>query len=418
MIERVPAEHRLRICVAGNLDGIHTRNWVRYFVDRGHEVHGVTYYAPARPPEGVVVHALRSGAHGADALRSFGEGRARSGARPGPARLLGRALPPTAQRLVQLLRWRRAGAQRVLQAIAPDVLHAHYLVEHAFYATSAAFAPYVVSAWGSDVLVDAARSPASRAVARFAASRASLVTANNRHLAREIVLKLGKERAWVQHIVLGVSRSFLDRGGPSVNEGMADGQPTVISTRSLDGPLYNVDVVLRAMALARERIPNARLVVAGEGRLRPRLERLAAELRLGEGVQFAGALDEAAFHTALIDADVFVSVPSSDATSVALLQAMGVGCFPIVSDLPSQQELVEDGVNGLRVRGRDVDALADVIVRALEDGELRRAAVGRNRRFVEEYGVLETNMAKMEAWYYRLAGRAGEAHAAGVISGG
>jgi glycosyltransferase involved in cell wall biosynthesis len=107
-------------------------------------------------------------------------------------------------------------------------------------------------------------------------------------------------------------------------------------------------------------------------------------------------------------AEVFVSVPSSDATSVALLQAMAVGCFPIVSDLPSQQELVERGTQGLRVPARDEGALADAIVQALDDNELRRAVLERNRAFVEEYGVLEPNMAKMEAWYYRLAGRTDE----------
>jgi glycosyltransferase involved in cell wall biosynthesis len=126
-------------------------------------------------------------------------------------------------------------------------------------------------------------------------------------------------------------------------------------------------------------------------------------------VRFVGYLPPEALRDALAGAEVFVSVPSSDATSVALLQAMGVGCFPIVSDLPSQQELVEHGASGLRVPVRDGDALADATVRALEDRELRRAAVERNRRFVEEYGLLETNMAKMEAWYYRLAGRPEEA---------
>ena len=96
---------------------------------------------------------------------------------------------------------------------------------------------------------------------------------------------------------------------------------------------------------------------------------------------------------------------------MALLQAMAVGCFPIVSDLPSQQELVESapGGQGLREPLGLVENEAEGIVRALEDRELRRDAVERNRRFVEEYGGLETNMAKMEAWYYRLAGRAGEA---------
>jgi glycosyltransferase involved in cell wall biosynthesis len=308
------------------------------------------------------------------------------------------------------VRYRRAGLRAAVESIAPDVLHAHYLVEHAFYATSANFRPYVVSAWGSDVLLEPGRSPINRAIARFTLRRANLATANNRHMAREMVLKLGIERAWVQHIVLGVERAFLDLGGVSVNaQPPAAGRaPTVISTRSLDSPLYNIDVILSAMARVRERLPAARLVVAGGGRLRPRLESLARRRGLGEAVQFVGQLDQQSFRRALLDAEVFVSVPSSDATSVALLQAMAAGCYPIVADLASQQELIDQPVQGLRVPVRDEQALADAIVRALEHVELRREAIERNRTFVEEYGLLETNMARMEAWYYRLAGRTGE----------
>jgi glycosyltransferase involved in cell wall biosynthesis len=316
------------------------------------------------------------------------------------------------QRLVNLLRYRRAGLAATVQQIAPDVLHAHYLVEHALYATSANFHPYVVSAWGSDVLVEAAQSRFARALARFTVGRADLATANNRHMAREMVLKLGIERAYVQHIVLGVSRDFLDGARESVNVRLrSDGALTVLSTRSLDKPLYNIDVVLRAMARVRDRLPAARLVVAGEGRLRSQFERLARELGLGDAVRFAGSLGERDLRDAMTDAEVFVSVPSSDATSVAVLQAMGVGCLPIVSDLPSQQELVEDGVQGIGVPVRDAEALAAAIARALEDADFRRSAAERNRAFVEDYGVLETNMAHLEAWYYRLAGRTADLEA-------
>jgi len=407
MAEPVAPEHRLRLCVAGDLDGPHTHRWVRYFVDRGHEVHGVAYYAPARPPEGVLVHALRA---------PTSRGGSPAGARPGgrsdaaTAARLANALPPSLQRLANLLRYRRAGLRAAVESIAPDVLHAHYLIEHAFYATSARFHPYVVSAWGSDVLVEAARSPLTRAVARFTLSRANLATANNRHMAREMVLKLGIERAWVQHIVLGVERAFLDMQGVPVNAQppVAGRALTVLSTRSLDSPLYNIDVIVRAMARVRERLPAARLVVAGDGRLRGRLEAFAQRLGLGDAVVFVGQLDQRAFRRALLDAEVFVSVPSSDATSVALLQAMAVGCYPIVSDLASQQELVDQPGQGLRVPVRDDAALAGAVLRALEDHELRRDAVERNRAFVEAYGLLETNMAKMEAWYYRLAGRTNE----------
>jgi len=210
--------------------------------------------------------------------------------------------------------------------------------------------------------------------------------------------------------VLGVEREFIDGAAMSVNARPHDlsRPPVVLSTRSLDTPLYNVDTIVRAMARVRERVPAAQLIVAGDGRLRPRLEALARRLGLSEVVRFAGALSQEALRDALTDAKVFVSVPSSDGTSVALLQAMAAGCFPIVSDLPSQRELV-DGERGLRVPVRDGTALAQAIIRALEEHDLRRAAVEANRRFVEEYGLLETNMAKMEAWYYRMAGRSEEA---------
>ena len=58
-VQRVAPEHRLRICVAGDFDGPHTQSWVRYFVQRGHDVHGISYYGAARPPQGVQMHALR-----------------------------------------------------------------------------------------------------------------------------------------------------------------------------------------------------------------------------------------------------------------------------------------------------------------------------------------------------------------------
>ncbi|HLB22651.1 MAG TPA: glycosyltransferase, partial [Dehalococcoidia bacterium] len=111
-------------------------------------------------------------------------------------------------------------------------------------------------------------------------------------------------------------------------------------------------------------------------------------------------------------AEVFVSAPSSDGTSVALLQSMAAGCFPIVSDLETQREWVEDGVNGFRVPVGAPEALAQAMLRALDDRELRRQAAEANRHIVAERGTNETQMAKMERLYLRLAGRA----AAGELS--
>ena len=156
------------------------------------------------------------------------------------------------------------------------------------------------------------------------------------------------------------------------------------------------------MAVLRRRLQTAQLLVAGSGRSQPALQKLAQDLGLAENVRFLGFLDQEALRSALASAHVYVSVPRSDATSVATLCAMAVGCFPIVSDLPTQEEWIEDGVNGLRVPVGDVAALARRLGDALENAALRRDAAPRNRRLVEERGLWETYVPQMETLYRQL----------------
>jgi len=255
------------------------------------------------------------------------------------------------------------------------------------------------------VLVEPGRDPLSRWIAKRTIARADLITSNNRHMADRLVA-LGAPASKVEVVTLGAERYDLERADESVNMRPADPSraPCVISTRAHER-LYNIGEIIDAHARMAAHHPDARLVIAHGGSLTDELRRRAA--RSGAHVEFAGFLDRAAFRDALAVADVFVSVPSSDATSVALLQAMAAGCFPVVSDLPAVREWVDDGVNGFRVPLHSPTALAHAVERALADGALRREAAVINRRIVEERGLNETQMAKMERLYLRLAGRAG-----------
>ena len=385
----------LRLCVLGDLESIHTRRWMQPFVARGHELHAVSYYPPSLPLEGVAVHALHP------------QRPPRSDQRPSPAappRRLTTVLPPTALRLINALRYRRRGLSRVIREIRPHLLHSHYVVEYGFFAAVSGFHPLVVTAWGSDILVAAQTSPLARLIARYTLRRADLVTSNNSYMTRKIV-DLGVPAEKVATVVLGADRFFLEQPEASVNARDPDPTypPTVISTRSLDSPLYEIDTVLRAMAVVRRRLQTAQLLVAGSGRLQPALQKLVQDLGLAENVRFLGFLDQEALRSALASAHVYVSVPRSDATSVATLCAMAAGCFPVDSDLPTQEEWIEDDVNGFRVPAGDVAALARRLGDALENAALRRDAAPRNRRLVEERGLWETYVPQMETLYRQLA---------------
>ena len=386
----------LRICVLGDLDSIHTQRWMQPFVERGHEVHAVSYYRPKAVPDGVHLHVL--------------DDRARPASNGATVRTTTSRLPPNLLRIVNALRYRRRGLARTLRDVNPDVLHAHYVVEYGFFAATAGFHPLVVSAWGSDVLVAARSSPLARLIARFKLRRADLVTSNNEHMT-SVLRTMGVPPDKLATIVFGADAFFLERRDDSVNLRPPDTghPPAIISTRSLDSPLYNVDLVLRAFALLRARLPEAQLLVAGTGHLRPKLESLAQQLGLGDSVRFLGWLDDTSLRDAFARSHVYVSVPDSDATSVATLSAMAAGCFPVLSDLPTQDEWVEDGVNGFLVAPRDAQTLAQRLGDALENDALRHDAAERNRGIVEARGLWQKNALVMEDRYRRLAARRKEA---------
>jgi glycosyltransferase involved in cell wall biosynthesis len=387
-VERVAAPDRLRIAVLGDFDGPHARAWLAWFIERGHDVHAISFHPPAAPIDGVTVHVLRP----RTSAVALGQGGARAaGSSRAPAALM---------RLVHGARYRLAGLRRVLDEIAPDVFHAHYVVEHGFYGALAGFHPFVVTAWGSDVLVEPERDFLSKLIARWTLRRADLATSNNAYMA-ERMAALGAPPSKIEVVTLGADRYFMEQHDESANvRGRAhDGAPCILSTRAHE-PLYNVGEIIDAYAQVARSRPDVRLVAAHGGSMTAALQRRAHDAP--GRVEFLGFVDRAALRDAMTGAEVFVSVPSSDGTSVALLQAMAAGCFPIVSDLPTQREWIDDGVNGFRVPLHRPDVLAERIARALSDAPLRRAAAARNLEIVEARGLNESEMARMEGLYGRL----------------
>lgn len=384
----------LRIAVLGNFESIHTRRWLRVFVERGHEVHAISFYTPTAHLPGVTVHALS----GQMAPSAGGP------VNYSPIAALLRAYAPSSLlRIGYGLRYLRAGLRRTLQQVRPHVLHGHFVVEHGFYGTLARFHPYVVSAWGSDIFVESYK-PLSQRIAAWTLHQADLVTAADPAMA-ERLRRLGARREKVHVVRLGVDALFLQGPQRSVNLAPEEeeGAPVVISDRALE-PVYNVDLVLRAFARLRQYIPAARLLVANDGSQKALLQRLAEQLGQAGYARFVGVLAPAELKRALESSHVYVSVPNTDSLAVSTMEAMAAGCFPIVSDLPSQDGWIRQRINGLRVPPGDVEVLADALYEALLDPALRRRAAVQNRALVEAEGVLEKNMLAMERHYYRLAG--------------
>lgn len=129
------------------------------------------------------------------------------------------------------------------------------------------------------------------------------------------------------------------------------------------------DMALEALALLKKRGIPVRWYVLGEGEERKALERKRAKLGLMEDFVLLGAVENPCPYYA--QADIYVHATRFEGRSIALQEALALGCAAIVSDCNGNREEITDGLDGL-ICPFDPLALADCIERLLGDEGLRR----------------------------------------------
>lgn len=284
----------------------------------------------------------------------------------------------------------------VVRRVRPDAVHAHYLASYGVMAAAAAGRrPLVHSAWGSDVLGRDGNPPWHRAAVDRALRRAAAVTYDSDDVA-----------AVLARMAPAVPRHLVVFGPPAAwtRASRRDG-PTILAPR-LPLDLYRPEVQLRAFAMATADRRHWTLEMLSSGHDVRGLERLAAELDLGDRVRFRPRLDREQMLDAYLRAPVTLSIPRSDATAASLLEAMATGSLPVVSHLPANRHLVADGVNGLVVPVDDVAATAAAIRRAIDDEPLRARASAANRTAVATTSTWEASVARVVDLYRELASTA------------
>ena len=150
--------------------------------------------------------------------------------------------------------------------------------------------------------------------------------------------------------------------------GVADGDfviGTITRLHDSKGNEYLVDAARRV----REARPQARFFLFGEGPLRPALEAQAARLGLGDRFAFGGFVRDVARVLAAFDLSVFPSL--WEGTPLTLFEAMAARRPIVATDADGLVEVLTDERDALIVPRRDAAALADRIVRLIDDAPLR-----------------------------------------------
>jgi len=208
-----------------------------------------------------------------------------------------------------------------------------------------------------------------------------------------------KER--IRVVVNGVDLSRFDFSKNGIDYKAQLGVPAdalVFGTVGRFVPVKSYPTLLRASQKVFREIPNAYLVVVGEGPLQDELLKLVRELEIVDRVKFLGWRKDVP--EILRGVDVYALASESEGMSNTILEAMASGRPVVTTNVGGNPELVVDGETGLLVPSLNPEALAAAIAKLLREPKLRRQLGENGRRRVEEQFSLEA-MVRNYAKVYR-----------------
>lgn len=270
--------------------------------------------------------------------------------------------------------------------------------------------PYLAAAHGFEYWLSIA--PGAHALVRRATARAARVPVMCSEFIARVVRTAVPDNVPVSVLYPGadVDAFHPDLPFEDIREahGVVD-RPLVVCVSRLV-PRKGQDVLIRAMGRVRSRVPDAALLIVGEGPYRKALETLAADSPPG-AVMFAGEVPERDLPRYYRAGDVFAMPCRTRRAGLEVegwgnvfIEAAACGRPVIAGDSGGAREALVDGVTGLLVDGSNVGAVADAVASLLEDPERARGMGAAGRARVERHYAWPRAAEQLAGWLREAVG--------------
>lgn len=256
-------------------------------------------------------------------------------------------------------------------------------IVHCFLNDSAVIAPPFLRLFGIRVLVSRRdmgfwHTRLNLVALRMVAPFVNCYVANSEAVKKLVEIQEGVPRGRIRVIYNGYSKRVDGKGVDGCNTdplGLPEHVPVVGIVANLK-PIKRIDTLVEAFARVRDRYPDARLVVVGDtasrqgGQTLEALKEMAGRLGIGDGVIFAGRVEDPSAYIRRFSVAVLCS--ESEGFSNSIIEYMHARRPVVCTDTGGNPELVKDNHNGFLVPVGDSVALAERIVRILSDRALAR----------------------------------------------
>lgn len=352
----------MKLAYLAAANSIHTVRWVNELSRRGHKVHLITMHQVAKTSlidASIDLHFLR-------------------------------VPPPTGYFLNSY------SLRKLLSKIKPALLHTHYASGYGTLARLSNFHPALLSIWGSDVFTFPEETRWKEKLLRLNLAAADRIASTSH------AMKKQAERFVVPKHAVAVTPFGVDCEKFKPVDSLRDADGFIIGTIKTLEPGYGIDTLMRAFGIIINNYQSPkrlRLLIAGKGVLRGKLESLAIDLGIAGRTQFLGYVPHTDVPRVLNQLSVFVSVSNSESFGVAVLEASACGVPAIVSDVGGLPEVVRNGVTGTIVPSGNPEALAKAMMDFIENEELAKSVGDAGRDFVVTHYEWGESVSRMERLY-------------------
>lgn len=353
----------MNICFIADANSIHTSRWIDPLVDRGYSI-TLLSYTPIKSD----------------------------------LRYMFRTIDLTKITNIPRLRFLVWGLwlRLFLKHLKPDILHAHQIQAAGWVGAIANYHPFIVSSWGSDLLVEPHRSQFRRQLVKIVLNHCDRLV-----VASPVLSDAAKSLEFpdnkLRMIPWGVETDLFrpipqDRDETRFNIGIDPENFVIFSPRNIS-PIYQILRIIEAFEQVRRHCPRSRLLLLKSNFEPAYLAEIEAYIMKQDIAQDViwlppersnGMGSMAKLYRAV---DVTVSIPASEGYGLTVYESIACGCPTIISDIRAFDDVLQDQIHTVKVPVADTLALSNAMILLCDSPNLRKSISGNALAIIDEMSV-------------------------------
>lgn len=286
--------------------------------------------------------------------------------------------------------------KKAIRIFKPDILHAHYATSYGLLGALSGFHPFVISAWGTDVMKFPDKNFIAKAILQYNFRKADLICATSYTIEEYIEQVIAKP---VTVIPFGIDT--VDFSSKKVNSPFTESDFVIGSIKPLE-KLYNIDILIKAFAHLLPKYPMIKLLIIGAGQAEKELKREAENSGISDKVTFTGRVPFSEISRYYNMLDILVNISQYESFGVSVIEAMACEKPVVVTNVGGLKEIVNSDAVGLKVEVGNVEQTAAAIEKLITDKQIYNGIALNGRQHVVKKYNWNENLQQMISEYKQL----------------